>query len=608
MYRSGNYIYFIGQSFIKAYNISSGSPVLAGSIDLAPPAIGGYAIYNITFANGYLYAVARGAEKLFIVDISNPASMQLVGQTASIFNIPAAVSVEGNFAYVNNSDNHSLDIINVSNPTAPSRVGQLTGIGDPAKGIQKKGNYVYIANSAYGFTVADVSNPTSPTLVQHVNSKESGDIYGANNLYIIGNYLYVASNQGAAPRIKIYDISNPSNPSLVNTITTPFNVLSFDYDGIYLYCGLSKYDGNGNNIVVYKMNNLASPTLVASANTRNGGYYSTSVVGIAATAIAGNGKIFAAGTNFPGDALFSFDVSSSSTITSVTPNSRCGTGSVNLQATASGGTITWYSDSAGTNVLGTGASFNTPSISTSTTYYVSAVNGGCVLPTLPVLATVNPMPLVTSTTGATRRDTGTAILQATANTGTLNWYNTPTGGTALGFGESFVTPIINNTTTFYVESKGPLCTSVRIPVVATVITTPIIRSVTNGNRCMAGSVTLRATASIGTISWYSSFSSTTPLATGDTFITPNISATTYYTVSTTYNGETSPRVSVAAYVGKLPAAALACPDINNVCGNSVNLTADSVTGSSGRWLLYLVMELLPTREVIILQCMIWEEI
>lgn len=69
---------------------------------------------------------------------------------------------------------------------------------------------------------------------------------------------------------------------------------------------------------------------------------------------------------------------SSPTITGTTPGSRCGTGTVNLAATATpgGATINWYAASSGGTALGTGASFTTPSISTSTTYYVSASDGG----------------------------------------------------------------------------------------------------------------------------------------------------------------------------------------------------------------------------------------
>jgi|GEM_PF-1517032 len=52
---------------------------------------------------------------------------------------------------------------------------------------------------------------------------------------------------------------------------------------------------------------------------------------------------------------------------------RCGTGSVALTATANtGNTINWYTASSGGSLAGTGATFNTPSLTGTTTYYVSA--------------------------------------------------------------------------------------------------------------------------------------------------------------------------------------------------------------------------------------------
>lgn len=62
-------------------------------------------------------------------------------------------------------------------------------------------------------------------------------------------------------------------------------------------------------------------------------------------------------------------------IVTTTPGSRCGTGTVTLGATGSAGTtMVWYDAATAGNVLGTGTSFTTPSISTTTDYYVSAVN------------------------------------------------------------------------------------------------------------------------------------------------------------------------------------------------------------------------------------------
>lgn len=59
-------------------------------------------------------------------------------------------------------------------------------------------------------------------------------------------------------------------------------------------------------------------------------------------------------------------------VTGTTAGTRCGPGVVTLGATASGGTIKWYSAATGGVPLGSGNSFVTPSISANTTYYASA--------------------------------------------------------------------------------------------------------------------------------------------------------------------------------------------------------------------------------------------
>lgn len=64
-------------------------------------------------------------------------------------------------------------------------------------------------------------------------------------------------------------------------------------------------------------------------------------------------------------------------VDSTTPDSRCGTGTVDLEATGSlGSTLNWYDAAAGGTLLGSGSPFTTPSIAATTTYYVAASNGG----------------------------------------------------------------------------------------------------------------------------------------------------------------------------------------------------------------------------------------
>lgn len=66
-------------------------------------------------------------------------------------------------------------------------------------------------------------------------------------------------------------------------------------------------------------------------------------------------------------------------VTSTTPASRCGIGTVTLSATPNAGSfINWYGAPAGGSVLFTGNNFTTPSLSATTTYYAEAKAFGAI--------------------------------------------------------------------------------------------------------------------------------------------------------------------------------------------------------------------------------------
>ncbi len=266
------------------------------------------------------------------------------------------------------------------------------------------------------------------------------------------------------------------------------------------------------------------------------------------------------------------------TIVSTTPASRCDAGTVTLMATASAGTLSWYNVATGGTALGTGTSFTTPSLATTTSFYVESVSGGCVSNRVEVIATVNETPTITSTTPASRCDSGTVTLLATASTGTLNWFATATGGTALGSGTSFTTPIITATTTYYVEANNNGCISGRVAVIATVNDEPVITSTTPAERCGAGSVTLSATANAGTIKWFANAAGGTALFTGGSFTTPSISVTTTYYVSSNAGSCTSDRVAVTATIKTVPTITSTTPASR--CGTgTVTLMATASAGT-----------------------------
>ena len=322
-----------------------------------------------------------------------------------------------------------------------------------------------------------------------------------------------------------------------------------------------------------------STTDDASGNTGNG-------PGGGGSGVRRNNGNVIGGSGANGQVKITWTVGSAPTITGTTPNSRCGTGTVVLGATASAGTINWYIAATGGTSIGTGTSFTTPSISTTTTYYVDATNGSCTSATrTAIIATVNATPTITGTTPNSRCGTGIVVLEATASAGTINWYAAVTGGSSLGTGPSFTTPSISTTTTYYVDATNGSCTTAtRTAIIATVNATPTITGTTPNSRCGTGTVVLGATASVGTINWYIAATGGTSIGTGTSFTTPSISTTTTYYVDATNGGCTSAtRTAVIASVNPLLPASVsisANPSLIVCDGTSVTYTATPINGGS----------------------------
>lgn len=254
---------------------------------------------------------------------------------------------------------------------------------------------------------------------------------------------------------------------------------------------------------------------------------------------------------------------------SVVDGTRCGPGTVVLSAT-SPAVINWYANASGGSSLGTGSSFTTPVISTSTTYYAEA-GSGCNSPRVPVEATITSAPVAPSAADVSRCGTGTVTLNATG-TQTINWYSAQTGGTLLASSASYTTPSISTTTTYYVEQGSGACQSSRVAVQAIVNSVPSAPSAADVSRCGAGSVTLSAT-SASTVNWYSSSSGGTQLGTGLTFNTPSISSTTTYYAEAN-NGCASTRTAVDAIINSVPSAP-AAPAVSRCGAGTVTLVATS---------------------------------
>ncbi|PXY45615.1 lectin [Flavobacterium hydrophilum] len=140
------------------------------------------------------------------------------------------------------------------------------------------------------------------------------------------------------------------------------------------------------------------------------------------------------------------------------------------------------------------------------------------------------IPEATITTPRPICDSGPLTLYAASNAGTIRWYDAQVGGKLLETGNTYTTPIISNTTTYYADAG---CEVNRKAVVATVNKTPDAPTVVSDvYRCGTGTVTLQATSNIGIINWFTDPAGGSSVYTGNNFPTPSVSAnTTYYAES-----------------------------------------------------------------------------
>lgn len=222
----------------------------------------------------------------------------------------------------------------------------------------------------------------------------------------------------------------------------------------------------------------------------------------------------------PGDPAINISASTTITIdkvTTVTGAAACGSGSVTLQATATGANVYWYDAATAGNLVGTGSSFTTPVISSPTTYYASAYDATCTTAVrTPVNADVTAIPTVTIATPAAVCGSGTTQIVATPSAGTVTWYDAATGGNLLGTGNTFTTPSISADTTFYAEVTHNGCISAsREPITATISAVPVIAATETVLFCENATATLNAGLSGVTYEWDGDATLNTPSITVD---------------------------------------------------------------------------------------------
>lgn len=283
---------------------------------------------------------------------------------------------------------------------------------------------VTTAVSAVKAEVFDSNTGTlNPSIVNMTTSKRweapivSGTVTGVNVRLFDSGILATSIPVQAASAAGEYTNSFGSVATAVAGASTESNTpLAFpDYTGFLSYADSNVCSGTptpGNTVASSTVICLGANVNLSLQNSTNGTgvtyQWKSSVDGTLYTTIAGANQ--ATLTVSPTQATYYIcevtcatgsamgastpvQITFTNSVTATTAGTRCGTGIVQLGATGnSGSTIKWYDSATGGVELGSGDTFTTPSISTTTTYYASATT------TAPVSAVIGTG---TSTTSAT---------------------------------------------------------------------------------------------------------------------------------------------------------------------------------------------------------------
>jgi hypothetical protein len=254
-------------------------------------------------------------------------------------------------------------------------------------------------------------------------------------------------------------------------------------------------------------------------------------------------------------------------VVSTTPNTRCGTGTTTLEAAGNTGTsINWYANATGGAVLYSGATFTTPSITATTTYYAEAITGlgsGFVGATGPAV----------STNGTSVGSHG-VVITTTAQNVNISSVDIPFTGTGtftIELKDVTNTTVITSVTTGTVTGNG-----------LTPVTVPLNLVVP-----AAGSYSLIVTAVSGTVGALAYSTTTFPYsALGGVF---TVDSGYWFGATTTTNmylynlnvssGCASPRVAVTATVTTPPVMVLS-GNPATICSEQTTAAVTVVTGLS----------------------------
>jgi len=217
---------------------------LGTGVARAVSASGGKAVVGIS--------PGSGQPMLSFLDISNLSAPTERGSLANVNAQDIRISVDGNYAFVDDWTSGGLLVINISNLSSPLLVTNITVDSSTPTGLDMRGSELYVATEK-GLYVFDISNPAAPALARSYAVSYIGGICAPSDSAGQARNVYLADNCGGIVALKEDDIQAPNI-----YITNPWSL------PIYTNATSTLNLGGGSD-------DDAGVTRIAWANSRGGG-------------------------------------------------------------------------------------------------------------------------------------------------------------------------------------------------------------------------------------------------------------------------------------------------------------------------------------------------
>ena len=220
---------------------------------------------SIAVSGNYAFVTNRNDDTLQIFDISAPATPLLKSTTPIGIGLSKVV-VSGNYAYIVDDYENHLQIFDVTNPANPALLSTTTTGGGfngnyDTISVAIAGSSAYVLNAYSGtIQIFDVTNPAAPVLK---STTATGSSSYMNDIEVSGNDAYIVdliggSYQGA---VYIFDVSNAASPRYVSDLNVSY-ATSIAVSGNYAYAGSYGY-----GLFIFDVTNPAAPILKSNAPT-----------------------------------------------------------------------------------------------------------------------------------------------------------------------------------------------------------------------------------------------------------------------------------------------------------------------------------------------------